>query len=130
MISPNIVRGWCQQIVTAMNEIYGENVYTMDMFSYYFRIWHKDSVKVPVVYVRKTYGYVYQPCTRNRIGPNKIGKNAGVLWDLSDENQREQCLLTIQNKGIIFESPGKLSSNTYRFGGELTEDESALLAPT
>ncbi len=116
MISLNIIQGWTEEICSEMNKFHGGDYYSFDSFSRYFRIWHSDSEIMPVAYVKKGWGYLYEPEFRKRKAPKTLGKNGGVLWDLTKQEDRESCLELIKSEGLIYVSPGRMENrNTYAF---------------
>ena len=64
--------------------------------------------KMPVAYVKKGWGYLYEPEYRKRKAPKTLGKNAGVIWNLSIKEDREKCLELIRSEGLIYVSPGRM----------------------
>ena len=108
MISLHITQGWVEEICDAMNKYHG-NFYSFDCFNRHFRIFHKDS-EFPVAYVKKGWGYLYEPEYRKRKAPKTLGKNGGVLWDLSIKEDRENCLKLIRSEGLIYISPGRMEN--------------------
>ena len=107
-LSLHIVKGWCDDICTEMNKFHGGDFYSCDSFSRHFRIWHKDSKKLPVAYVKKAYGWLYEPCIAHKKGPKYSGENGGILWDLTKQEDRESCLALIKAEGLIYVSPGPM----------------------
>lgn len=108
MISELIVAGWCDDICTEMNKYHGGKHYSFDSFSRYFRIWHNATGTMPVAYVKKGWAYLYEPEYRKRKAPKTLGKNAGVLWNLSIKEDREACHELIRSEGLIYISPGRM----------------------
>ena len=45
---------------------------------------------------------------RKRKAPKTLGKNAGVIWNLSIKEDREKCLELIRSEGLIYISPGRM----------------------
>ena len=122
MISLDIIQGWTEEICSEMNKFHGGDYYSFDSFSRYFRIWHSDSEIMPVAYVKKGWGYLYEPEFRKRKAPKTLGKNGGVLWDLTKQEDRESCLELIRSEGLIYVSPGRMENrNTYAFADPKTK---------
>ena len=104
MISLHITQGWVEEICSEMNKFHGGDFYSFDSFSRYFRIFHED-LEMPLAYVKKGWGYLYEPEYRKRKSPKTLGPNAGVLWNLSIKEDREKCLELIRSEGLIYISP-------------------------
>ena len=122
MISLHITQGWVEEICDAMNKYHGGNFYSFDSFNRHFRIWHKDS-EMPVAYVKKGWGYLYEPEFRKRKAPKTLGKNGGVLWNLSIKEDRENCLKLIRSEGLIYVSPGRMENrNPFAFKDPKTKE--------
>ena len=123
MISLHIVEGWTEEICDAMNKYHGGDFYSFDSFSRYFRIWHSDTGTMPVAYVKKGWGYLYEPEFRKRKAPKTLGKNGGVLWNLSIKEDREKCLELIRSEGLIYISPGRMENrNPFAFKDPKTKE--------
>ena len=79
-IHPDIVQGWSEQLFNEMVQVHGENHITMDKFARHYRI--KQDEKI-LVYIHHTTGWMFRPCHRGRVGPNKSGQRGGIMYDLS-----------------------------------------------
>ena len=100
-ISPQIVKGWTEEVVNQMKEVHGDDNINMDLFSYHFRMWKEGKI---YAYVRKNSGFVYRPCVqKNRNGAHKMGRRAGVLFDLSNDEERKDCLEKVKDCGRIYD---------------------------
>ena len=78
---------------------------------------------MPVDYVKKGWGYLYEPEFRKRKAPKTLGKNGGVLWNLSIEEDRKDCLELIRSEGLIYISPGRMKNrNPFAFADPKTKE--------
>lgn len=99
-VHPLIVKRWTEEVFNELVVVYGKKRVAMDKYSRHYRI-HKDG-KI-IAYVYHTSGCMYRPCQRQRNGPHKIGPNAGVLVDLSCDQQRAFCVSKVKREGKMFE---------------------------
>ena len=99
-IHPDIVQGWSEQLFNEMVQVHGENHITMDKFARHYRI--KQDEKI-LVYIHHTTGWMFRPCHRGRVGPNKSGQRGGIMYDLSKGHEREDCIRKIQLCGRMYD---------------------------
>ena len=98
-ISPLIVKPWVEEIVSLLQQYHPDEHIEIDEFNRHFRIWRDDVLHC---YVQHSQGKLYRPCVSGRGGPHKRGYNAGVIYDLTKENQRTECYQYVKDHGECY----------------------------